>query len=145
VACALRAARVPGRFEIREGPVEVVLDVAHNPQAAGTLADALVERASANRTRLVLAMYRDKDAAGVVGALAGVVDAWFTAPLPPPRGADAATLGEAIAAAAGCRASAFRDPPAALQAAMAESLPGDRVVVAGSFETVAAVSRWLDG
>lgn len=135
----LRGARVPGRFEVRPGAVETVLDVAHNPAAAAVLAAALAARPCRGRTLAVLAMYADKDAAGVVAALAPVVDAWLTAGLPGPRGRPAGHL-EAIVTAAGASvAHSAADPLAAYRRARELARPGDRVVVAGSFATVAAI------
>lgn len=139
----LRAARIPGRFEVRPGTVEIVLDVAHNPDAAATLVRALAERPPPGRTHAVVAMYRDKDVAGVLAALRPAVDAWFLADLPAPRGATAAALATALGAATPAPVQAA-DPAAAFAAARAAARPGDRIVVAGSFGTVAAVAARLD-
>ncbi|HSN73104.1 MAG TPA: Mur ligase family protein, partial [Steroidobacteraceae bacterium] len=44
IRSGLRNVRLPGRFQVIEGPVEWILDVAHNPDGAGTLAQHLAER-----------------------------------------------------------------------------------------------------
>ena len=56
--------------------MQIRVDVGHNPQAAGQLARALKAEASAGRTLAVYAALQDKDAAGVVQALQGVVGEW---------------------------------------------------------------------
>lgn len=135
----LRAARVPGRFEIRAGVVETVLDVAHNPAAAAALAATLAARPCRGRTLAVLAMYADKDAAGVVAALAPAVDAWLVAGLPGPRGRQAVDLERIVTAAGATVAHSAPEPLSAYRRARALARPGDRIVVAGSFATVAAI------
>lgn len=135
----LRAARVPGRFEIRPGAVETVLDVAHNPAAAAVLAATLAARPCGGRTLAVLAMYVDKDAAGVVAALAAAVDAWVVAGLPGPRGRQAGELERIVDAAGATVAQRAPDPLAAYRRAQALARPGDRILVAGSFAAVAAI------
>lgn len=139
VAAGLRAARVPGRFEVRPGAVETVLDVAHNPAAAAVLRATLAARPCRGRTLAVLAMYADKDAAGVVAALAAVVDAWLVAGLPGPRGRAAVELERVVTAAGGTVLHAAPAPRAAYRRARALARPGDRIVVAGSFAAVAAI------
>jgi dihydrofolate synthase/folylpolyglutamate synthase len=142
VAAALRSVRLPGRLQFVPGPVEWVLDVAHNEPAAQVLARELGARPVAGRTLAVLGMLEDKDAAAVVQALAGTVDEWILCTLDLPRGLGAAALrarlpdatpvaGEAGDVAAGCAL------------ARARSRPGDRVLVCGSFHTVGPALQWL--
>jgi dihydrofolate synthase/folylpolyglutamate synthase len=136
----LRAARNSGRLQ-RVGPAgEVVLDVAHNPAAAAALAAALAAEPGAGRTLAVLGVLADKDAGGIARALDPVVDAWFAAGLAGPRGRDGAALAAALRDA-GLRGqvSAHADVLAAHAAARAALVPGDRLLVVGSFHTVGAV------
>lgn len=139
IRAGLRRARVPGRFEVMPGDVEIILDVGHNPQAAATLARSLAERPPAGRTLCVIAVYADKDVAGIVAALGGLVDEWFCAPLPAPRGLAAALLAGHIAdqVTTGSPAWCCTSPEAALERARAVAAAGDRIVVTGSFATVA--------
>jgi dihydrofolate synthase/folylpolyglutamate synthase len=144
VRTALTAIAVPGRFEVRPGRPEVILDVAHNREAAVALAESLAQRSVQGTTSMVLGAYADKDIAGLVSALAGQVEHWYPASLAPPRGAEGETL------AGFCRGTGARvadpapDPSAALERALADCEPDGRVVVAGSFATVAAVRGDLD-
>ncbi|MEX1082488.1 MAG: bifunctional tetrahydrofolate synthase/dihydrofolate synthase [Halofilum sp. (in: g-proteobacteria)] len=147
IAAGLREARVPGRFEILRseapgGTVEMVLDVAHNPAAASMLAQQLA-RPTGGRTLAVLGMYADKDIEAVVAELAPVVDAWFVASLPSPRGAAHERLSQAIGAIGGVIEASGADPATAFLSARAAVRPGDRIVVAGSFATVGPVRALL--
>jgi dihydrofolate synthase / folylpolyglutamate synthase len=138
----LIAARLPGRFQVLPGPIEWIYDVAHNPQAARALAVALMNRPIAGRTLLVLAMLRDKDCAAVARELAKVVDVWYPAGLGGARGRSGADLTDTLVAAgiAGI-ISVAEDVATACAAAAATARPGDRVVVCGSFHTVASALR----
>lgn len=63
---------VRGRLEWREGDPPVVLDAAHNPDAARALAEALPALCSGAPVVCCLAVLDDKDASGMIEALAGV-------------------------------------------------------------------------
>lgn len=136
IATGLRQARLAGRLQTLPGSVPVLLDVAHNPQAAQALAAHLQAQPIQGRTLLVLGMLADKDAAGVGAALAPQVAGWFLGGLGGPRGLSAAALAARLPVAA---PACFADIPAAYSAALAAAQPGDRIVVCGSFHTVGAV------
>jgi dihydrofolate synthase/folylpolyglutamate synthase len=82
---ALAAMRFPGRFEVVREQPPVVLDGAHNPQAAGVLAGAIAEAwpDAAARPTCVLGVLADKDADGIVRALTPAVTTFV--PGPPPN------------------------------------------------------------
>jgi dihydrofolate synthase/folylpolyglutamate synthase len=134
----LAEATQPGRFQVLPGRPQVVLDVAHNPQAAVELAANLGDSGYAPETIAVFGMLKDKDIAGVVRALAPRITRWHLATLPGPRGAEANELlailkQENIAAPAAIHASVA----AALAAARKDAAENDKIVVFGSFLTVA--------
>jgi len=143
-AAALRdgllTVELPGRFQVLPGRPTVVLDVAHNPQAAHALAGALATMAYHPRSFAVFGMLFDKDIAGVVAALRGRIDRWHIAPLPGVRGATASTLFLALTAAGVAEEAiaVFPDVAAAFAAAQGEADEADRIVVFGSFLTVGA-------
>src|SRR5690606_33256566 len=133
-------ARVPGRLERfeRDG-VEVVVDVAHNPQAARELAAWAQAHPAAGATAMVLAVLEDKDAGEMFAALAPWVGHWHLAGLPGiPRGLPVEAFAARLAGTAASAGSRHPDVPAALEQALAQAVAGDRVVVAGSFHTAAA-------
>ncbi len=133
--------RLRGRFEVFPGPVPLIFDVAHNPEAARAVAENLDRHAAGGgRTLAVFAMLRDKDITGVVRALAPKIDGWYYAALDTPRAASATELADALATAGvGALARGHATLPGALAAARAEARPGDRILVFGSFYTVGAL------
>ena len=136
----LVAARAPGRFQRIAGAPDVILDVAHNPEAARALAATLREQAISGRTLAVVGMLADKDADAVFSALAGEIDAWWTCTPDSPRAREAGALAAILAAHAGSApVRVQQDVRAALDEARIEAREGDRILVFGSFYTVAAV------
>jgi len=138
---------LPARFEVLPGRPTTVLDVAHNPHAARALADALGSMGFHPETTAVCAMLADKDMAGVVSALAPRIDRWCIAGLPGARGGGPQRLREALLAA-GVTAAAIRTFDTVAQAfGAARDAAGeaDRIVVFGSFHTVAAARQFLAG
>lgn len=138
------AAQVPGRLQAFEvDGVPVLVDVGHNPQAARELAAALKARPVAGRTLAVYAALADKDAPGVAQALDHAIDQWHVAGLDGARGQSAARLGERLRQA-GIVATASADTVAdALRQALAQARADDRVLVFGSFHTVAEALQAL--
>ena len=131
---------LPGRFQVMPGRPTVVLDVAHNPQAAGVLNENLASMGFFPETWAVIGMLSDKDVAGVVRLLRDRIDHWLVASLPGPRGLDAAKLA-AILQEVGVSGeiAEFDSPSAAYEVAVGRAAEGDRIVIFGSFLTVADV------
>lgn len=135
---------LPGRFQIIEGEVPVILDVAHNPAAATRLAERLAATECDGRTLAVVAMLADKDGCGTLGALTDRVDAWFPAGLEGARGAPSSRLEDCLSTFGAEVSGSHPHVADALDAALADARPGDRVLVFGSFRTVAeAMERIL--
>jgi dihydrofolate synthase/folylpolyglutamate synthase len=129
---------LPGRFQVLPGRPQVILDVAHNPQAAAVLAANLGDSGFAPETIAVLGMLRDKDIAGVVRAVAPRITRWHLATLGGARGADAALLKRVLLEQKiENPIQEHPDVPSALAAAKKEAGEGDKIVVFGSFLTVA--------
>ena len=131
---------LPGRFQLLPGRPVVVLDVAHNPHAAGVLADNLSNIGFASYTHAVFGMLADKDVAGVVRLLKAKVDIWHVCGLPGPRGMAAGDL-QRLLAENGVTGEVipYADPAAAYAGAAGRAGENDRIVVFGSFLTVAGV------
>ena len=134
----VRDARVPGRLQRLPGTPERVLDVAHNPQGARQLAEWLA--ANPRPTVAVFSALADKDIAGIVGPVAPHIQAWHLGPITDagPRGLPVAELDGRVRAAlqeAVIQRHASLD--AALAAAAGACGPHGRVLVFGSFHTVA--------
>jgi dihydrofolate synthase/folylpolyglutamate synthase len=132
----LREVALPGRLQRVPGQPEVWLDVAHNPQAARALAAAL--RQEDRPSTAVFTVLADKDVSAIGRALAGAFGRWLVPALSGDRSRDAEEV-----------AKALRDAPVeglvetvesvswALNNALDETPPEGRVVVFGSFRTVA--------
>jgi len=136
IAEGLRAASLAGRCQVLSGRIEQVLDVAHNRESAAQLAGFLGDRPVTGQTWLVLGMLADKEVAAVAASLSDGVDRWCFATLPGERGLSARQLGEQ--AAVDGQVELFESVDAALAHARACAGHGDRIVVTGSFLTVAA-------
>lgn len=138
----LQDARIVARFQRKSGPVETVFDVSHNPDAARVLSDNLRENPVTGSTFAVMGMFRDKAAEEVARALAGRFQRWYLGNLEGPRGQDAGALaGRVRGSVPDAAIEEFPTVAAAYAAAMEAARPGDRVVVFGSFQTVASVLK----
>jgi len=142
IRAGLLQADLPGRFQVLPGRPVVILDVAHNPQAARALAASLQVMGRTGRTLAVFSMLKDKDIAAVVAVLKSNIAHWFIAGLSGPRGADVAELGQALAAAAVDAVTPCGDVAAAYTQACDMATENDRILVFGSFYTVAMVMQW---
>ena len=141
----LKAVRLPGRLQQCDRCPRVWLDVGHNPHAAEAVASALL--ALNLRPRFcVLAMLRDKDAAGVAKILDECVQDWFCAGLEGERGRTGLELEQEIVKVIGpSRVKVFAKVSHALESALEQSGPDDSILVFGSFVTTAQAAAFLAG
>lgn len=133
---------LPGRFQVVPGRPTLILDVAHNPHAARSLAQNLAALPPCRKTFAVFAMLKDKDMASVARALKGQVDVWLVAGIATPRGVTATELASVLDAE-GVKSAVltFVTVSDALQHACNEAVENDRIIAFGSFYTVAEVMR----
>ena len=129
---------LPARFQVLPGRPQVILDVAHNVQAAEVLAENLATSGFAPETIGVCGMLRDKDVDGVLRTLAPRITRWHMASLSGPRAASAEELAQHVKGA-----ERFSSPSAAFDAALSRANENDKIVVFGSFLTVGEVIGWL--
>ena len=141
IRAGLLQAENPGRFQVLPGRPAVILDVAHNPQAARTLAASLAAMGRSGRTIAVFSMLKDKDIEGVVAAVKSGIAHWFIAGLPGSRGSDVVRIEQALAGAGAGPVTLCSDIEAAYLQACDMATENDRIVVFGSFYTVAAVMQ----
>jgi dihydrofolate synthase/folylpolyglutamate synthase len=148
VRTGLVTVELPGRFQVLPGRPTVVLDVAHNPHAAATLAQNFDNMGFHPYTYAVFGSMLDKDIDGVIAQMKGRVDHWCVTDLPLARAASAVHLRERLLAAgivAGSGANAessiecFESPEKAFANAKKRAGENDRIAVFGSFLTVAGV------
>ena len=148
-------ARLQGRFEQLHDQPQVVVDVAHNPHAVTSLVAQLRSQAVKGSTRVVLAMLADKPVDEVISILSPIVDHWYSAGLDAePRGLSAQKMADKIAqhlkqnerlaqAPVDVKLCAELTVQAAIEAAMRDAQPEDRIIILGSFYTVAAATRYF--
>ena len=117
--------------------IEVVMDVAHNPQAAEMLKQRLDESPVDGNTRAVIAMCKDKDYMAVVDCLSNNIDEWYVAQFESPRALPEQELAQKLIAREYV-VNNYESVAEALHHALASSTGGDRVLVTGSFMTVSA-------
>ena len=130
---------LPGRFQVIPNAVTWILDVAHNPEGIGCLAAMLESTRAAGRTLAVIGMMRDKDIRTAIQELQDEVDVWYTTNLTTPRSADSMAMAEVIRQVdETSQVIPCHDVAEACEAAKKAARDGDRILVCGSFYTVAA-------
>jgi dihydrofolate synthase/folylpolyglutamate synthase len=139
IARGVADARVGARLQRFASAPELIIDVAHNPQAARVLARWLATHPARGRTIAVFGALDDKDVRGIVEPLGEAIGAWHLAGLAndSPRGLAASALGDLVR---GVEIAGMHDDVAgALAAAVRGAAGDDRVIAFGSF-FVAAVA-----
>jgi dihydrofolate synthase / folylpolyglutamate synthase len=142
IHAALAEVKLIGRFQEVQSAPSVILDVAHNPHAAKSLAQNLRNLSCAGRTLAVFAMLADKDIDGVVSEVKNEIDAWYLADIHIARGAKAQDLHIVLQKIFMEHADKnpiylFDDVGSALETACKDAHINDRIIVFGSFYTVA--------
>lgn len=138
IRAGVRDARLPGRLQRLPGSPERVLDVAHNPQGARQLAAWL--EAHPKPTVAVFSALADKDLGGIVAPVAPHLRAWHLGPITDagPRGLPVDELARRLAEHLPADIlHPHRRLAEALAAAALQAGPDGRVLVFGSFHTVA--------
>lgn len=136
-------ARLPARFQRVAADPEIVLDVAHNPQASTALAAMLEARPSAGRTHAIFGIMADKDLPAVIAPMLAVVDDWWLVQPDLPRAAPVGSVSPVLEAAGAVVRTVPTDCVTVLAQVVEQCDPEDRVVVFGSFNTVAEVAGRL--
>ena len=142
LAKGIVSAHANARLQRYASTPELIIDVAHNPQAARVLAEWLGAYPISGRTIAVFGALSDKDVGGIVEPLSRVIDGWQLAGLAQdsPRGFTATALSEHVRSALGDAGidGEHDDTTAALAAAFAAARREDRIVAFGSFFIAAA-------
>ena len=86
------SATSPGRFEIVRREPTVILDAAHNPHGAKTLANTLQEEFTFGRVIAVVGIFADKDAEGIFDEIKDVIDGVIVTQSSSPRAMPAGEL-----------------------------------------------------
>ena len=126
-----------GRFQVLPGRPICVLDVGHNPHAARALRQSLCLLPFAQHRIAVFSMLADKDIDGVLATVKDQFDEWYIAPLHLPRGMNLTDLQTKLQQHQIDHVKSFENIQAACTAALSAATENDRIVVFGSFHTVA--------
>ncbi len=131
---AAATAHLPGRFEhFAYRGASVIVDVAHNPHGAAFLSEQLRASRQPGRTFAVAGFLQDKDAAGIVAALAPVVDEWTFVATRGQRGQSAALSADKTGMV-GQAAVSEGDLVDVLDGWVDRMAAHDRLIVVGSFD-----------
>jgi dihydrofolate synthase/folylpolyglutamate synthase len=147
IRLGLATVELAGRFQVLPGKPAIVLDVGHNPHAAAVLSQNLGNMGYFPYTYAVFGSMHDKDIAGVIERMKGEVAHWCVTDLSSPRAASAqdleATLRECgVTDGPDSSIARFASPAEAFQDALNRASENDRIVVFGSFYTVAGVMAY---
>jgi len=138
IKLGLQNAKLSGRYQQLHEQPTVIVDVAHNEQSASKLAELLSDQPIAGKTLAVIAMLGDKAVDEVIAVMRPAVDAWFGAGLSVPRGMNAKNISQAVRGIdADVRLSDCESVADACAQALAVAASNDRIIVFGSFYTVA--------
>ena len=139
----LAQVNLPGRFQQVAANPPIMVDVAHNPQAAKSLAHNLQNMPCNGKTLAVFAMLADKDINAVVSEVKSQIDTWYLADIDAVRGAKALDLQAALNQQAVKKpVQLFTNVTTALAAACIDANKNDRIIVFGSFYTAADAISW---
>jgi len=141
VRSGLFGVQLPGRLQLLPGEVNLILDVAHNEQAARNLARDLGSMPCSGHTHCVFGCFADKDVTAMVQALSGQVDLWY--PTRPGGGRDLepGALVKVLRSVGIEPAAATPSVVDSLSLARSTARAGDRILVTGSFLTVSAAMQ----
>lgn len=142
ISNALRNVKLSGRFHTIPGPVEWILDVAHNEPAARVFAEHLAAKPASGKTYAVVGILGDKDSEAVARLLEPYVDHWIVCAIHDPRGLPADALAARMKLS-GPSVQLAQSTEEGFAQARALAKPGDRVIVFGGFYIVGSAMRAL--
>jgi len=123
-----------GRFQLIDGEIPILLDVAHNPQAVRNLVEYLHLEFPGQRKHAIFSMMCDKDISGVVDIMKPEIDNWFITPLENPRSTAEKVMREIFSQSAVSNARfGFAGFAETFAAAQNIAEPGDLILLFGSF------------
>jgi dihydrofolate synthase/folylpolyglutamate synthase len=138
VAEGLATATSPGRLQIVGVDPTVLVDAAHNPAGAEALAQAIGTYFTFDEVAVVLGVLADKDAAGIIRALAPIATRFLVTESSSDRAVPAEELSELVRELTEDGSHEFDDLESALEdaRAWADAAPGRAVLVTGSITLI---------
>ena len=134
----LSSIQLAGRFEIVQTKPMVIYDVAHNAAAGEVLASILNNQHIPGKTHAIVGMQSSRQPDDFIRSLAGEVNNWYACTLPGNAVHSSHVLSDAIKKISPVSlVTAYQSVAEGLQSALANAGPEDRILVTGSFLTVA--------
>jgi len=144
ISAGLQQAKLAGRYQSIAVSPQVIVDVAHNVQSATMLSELLHEHPVSGQTLAVIAMLSDKDIEGVLAKLSPEIDYWVSAGLDVGRGMDSKNMAQAVRGVdPGGKLVACETVDEACEQARTMATENDRIIIFGSFYTVAEASDFF--
>ena len=142
VAAGMGSIVLNGRREsVQLGNIDIVLDVAHNPDAALELRKFLDRQPAAETTTAIFAVMSDKDCRDMIAAVESVIDEWY---LPTGIGGERGHSPEIAAGFISGTAHVTSTFESALEGALGSLVDGGRLIIFGSFFTVGEGMKALE-
>ena len=140
---AYNQATLKGRFQVQNRDYTLVLDVAHNPHAAGYLSDNIKRYFPEHDVHIVLGMLSNKDTQNTLAALQEISSSWYVASLENSRGSETKILYNELQNSAQNSVAMFDSVQEAFLEAEQNLQANDVLLVTGSFYTVADVLEMI--
>lgn len=136
---ALSTVMLPGRIQVVPGEVEHIFDVSHNPASVAMLASYLQKHSVPGKNYAVFSMLMDKDIISTLNVIKSYIYQWNSAPVVSERAASLEILLDCFNKA-GIKNRVMHDSiKKAYDDVKSIANAGDRILVFGSFRTVAEV------
>lgn len=136
---AMSEVGIIGRQQVLEGPVKMMFDVAHNPQAVSLLALQIKKIKPIGKVHAVFSGLKDKDLYGLISIMHPEVDAWYPCMLADKRASSLEQLEGSLKQAGVDIETIYSSPIAAFNEAKQKAVQSDLIVVFGSFVLVGAI------
>ncbi len=134
---ALQQVHLLGRFQVISGEISRIFDVAHNPAGGQWLAHRLRQEPCQGRTLAIIGMLSDKDYRGTLEPLLPLIDSWYVTNLQVERALPAEVLMSELSLIGAKDVKSCSSVQTAYKQAIHAAKPKDRVLIFGSFHTVA--------
>ncbi len=141
----LQQAYVAGRLQKIQDQPEILLDVAHNPQAAQELAKYLQKNKIKGKTRAIFSILNDKDVEAVVLSMRSVIDEWHLIELDDPRATPIKQLESQLNHLGLQIFTDYSSFAGILNSVKSYSQPNDRLVIFGSFLLISGITSVSSG
>lgn len=145
IAAAMNDVQLAGRYQYLVHSPDVIVDVAHNQHAVSALANNLRQDSCTGRTLAVVAMLEDKAIAASLEEIDSEIDYYYLAGLEGGRALSVEQLKQRVQETVSSDKLGTEDSvDEAINQALAEAGTDDRIIIFGSFLTVAAALQSIE-